>query len=79
MNESTFNYIFKLIHDSGKYSFNKSHAISYATLCYETAYYKYYHTKEFIACSLTNIYINTNNNYCNFLAFIDKYISSSSV
>ena len=60
MNESTFNYIFKLIHDSGKYSFNKSHAISYATLCYETAYYKYYHTKEFIACSLTNIYINKN-------------------
>ena len=39
---------------------NVTDAISYATLCYETAYYKYYHTKEFIACSLTNIYINKN-------------------
>lgn len=58
MDDETFNYIFKLILDSGKYSFNKSHAIAYATICYITAYYKVHHIKEFIAATLTCNYNN---------------------
>lgn len=58
MDKNTFDYIFKLILDSGKYSFNKSHAIAYATIAYCTAYYKTYHPKEFFAATLTCIYSN---------------------
>ena len=58
MDDKTFNYIFKLILDSGKYSFNKSHAIAYATICYITAYYKVHYPKEFIAATLTCNYNN---------------------
>ena len=58
MDDETFNYIFKLILDSGKYSFNKSHAIAYATICYITAYYKVHYPKEFIAATLTCNYNN---------------------
>ena len=50
--------VFKMIVDSGLYSFNKSHAVAYAILCYTTAYYKVYYPKEFMAAELTNIYIN---------------------
>lgn len=50
--------IFKMIVDSGLYSFNKSHAVAYAILCYATAYYKVHFSKEFMASELTNIYIN---------------------
>ena len=53
-----FQTVFKMIVDAGKYSFNRSHAVAYAVIAYETAYYKYYYPKEFIAANLTNIYIN---------------------
>ena len=56
MSKETFDIIFKIIVDSGLYSFNKSHAVAYATLCYETAYYKYYYPKEYLAAELTNIF-----------------------
>ena len=56
MDRKTFDRIFKIIVDSGLYSFNKSHAVAYATLCYETAYYKYYYPKEYLAAELSNIY-----------------------
>lgn len=48
--------IFKILVDTGLYSFNKSHAVAYAILCYITAYLKVYHPKEFLAASLTNAY-----------------------
>lgn len=41
--------------DFGKYSFNKSHAYSYAFLAYICAYLKYYYPTEFM-CSLLNSY-----------------------
>lgn len=50
--------VFKMIVDSGLYSFNKSHAVAYAILCYTTAYYKVNYPKEFMAAELTNIYLN---------------------
>lgn len=50
--------IFKMIVDSGLYSFNESHAIAYAILCYVTAYYKTYFPTEYMAAELTNVYQN---------------------
>lgn len=48
--------IFKMIVDSGLYSFNESHAIAYAILCYIGAYLKVYYPREFLVASLTNAY-----------------------
>ena len=58
MDKETFDYMFKLILDSAKYSFNKSHATSYALLTYVTAYYKTHYPKEFFAATLTCLYEN---------------------
>lgn len=58
MTNDIFEKIFQLILDSGKYSFNKSHAVAYALTCYETAYYKTYYPKEFYAATLTCMYNN---------------------
>lgn len=58
MDRETFDKIFKMIVDSGLYSFNKSHAVAYATMCYMTAYYKYYYPVEYLAAEFTNIYTN---------------------
>ena len=56
MDKETFDKIFKIIVDSGLYSFNKSHAVAYAILCYVTAYYKVYYPKEYLCAEFTNIY-----------------------
>jgi DNA polymerase III alpha subunit len=39
--------IFEWIEKSSRYSFNKSHGVSYAVCSYWSAYYKAHHTKEF--------------------------------
>lgn len=49
--------IWTIILNMGLYSFNKSHAIAYALVCYESAYNKCYHTVEWMANSLTNSYM----------------------
>lgn len=56
MSEEVAKRIFKILVDTGLYSFNKSHAIAYAILCYITGYLKTYYTREFLASSLTNAY-----------------------
>ena len=56
MDSDTATRIFKMIVDSGLYSFNESHAIAYSILCYITAYLKTYHPMEFLAANLTNAY-----------------------
>lgn len=58
MDRETFDKIFKMIVDSGLYSFNKSHAVAYATMCYMTAYFKIHYPKEYLAAEFTNIYDN---------------------
>lgn len=58
MTDEVFERIFQLILDSGRYSFNKSHALAYSTITYTTAYYKTYYPLEFFACLLTNTYVN---------------------
>lgn len=56
MDRETFDKIFKMIVDSGLYSFNKSHAVAYAVMCYMTAYYKHYYPVEYLSAEFTNIY-----------------------
>ena len=56
MDKDVAKRIFKMIVDSGLYSFNESHAIAYAILCYISAYLKVYYPREFLAASLTNAY-----------------------
>ena len=58
MTEEQFKRVFTMIVDSGKYAFNSSHAVAYAMVGYTTAYYKCYYPKEFIASTLSYIYIN---------------------
>ena len=58
MSEEQFKKVFTMIVDSGKYAFNSSHAVAYAMVSYTTAYYKTYYPKEFIASTLSYIYIN---------------------
>ena len=58
MTDEQFNKIFTMIVDAGKYAFNSSHAVSYAIIGYATAFYKTYYVKEFIAATLSYIYIN---------------------
>lgn len=50
--------IFKIIEDAGLYSFNASHALSYAIVSYLSAWLKVYYPKEFMANLLTNVYVN---------------------
>lgn len=56
MPEEVFEEIFQMIVDSGLYSFNKSHAVAYAIMCYMTAYYKVNYPLQYMAAELTNIY-----------------------
>ncbi len=58
ISDDAFESIFKIIVDAGKYLFNQSHAVAYAMVSYTTAYYKTYYLKEFIASTLSYIYIN---------------------
>ena len=54
--ELAANSIFDLIEASSLYSFNLSHALSYAMITYATAWLKVYHTKEFMKNVLSNAY-----------------------
>lgn len=58
MTQEQFNKVFTMIVDAGKYSFNRSHAVAYAMVGYATAFYKCHYPKEFIASTLSYIYIN---------------------
>lgn len=54
--ESVVDNIYKIMEDASKYSFNASHAVSYAIITYLTAYLKIHHPLEFMANLLTNAY-----------------------
>lgn len=50
----TIDYMWHLVEESAKYSFNKSHALAYALLCYCTAYYKAHYSKQFFTALTTH-------------------------
>lgn len=52
--EKTADKIFDEMTDFAKYAFNKSHAVVYAVVAYQTAYLKYYYPVEFMAALMTS-------------------------
>jgi len=51
--------IFALIDKFASYGFNKSHAVAYSIVAYQTAYLKAHFLPEFLAANLTNEFGNT--------------------
>ena len=58
IDEKTANHIYDEMIDFAKYAFNKSHAAAYAVVSYQTAYLKYYYTKEFMAALMSSVMDN---------------------
>ena len=52
--------IFEAIDKFANYGFNKSHAVAYSYVAYQTAYLKAHYTPEFLAANLTNEFGNKN-------------------
>jgi DNA polymerase-3 subunit alpha len=50
--------IFEVIDKFANYGFNKSHAVAYSIVAYQTAYLKAHYLPEFLAANLTNEYQN---------------------
>ncbi len=53
--ESVGQSIYDEIADFANYAFNKAHAVCYAIVAYQTAWFKYYHPKEYMAALLTSV------------------------
>ncbi|MBQ7465888.1 MAG: DNA polymerase III subunit alpha, partial [Oscillospiraceae bacterium] len=57
--EATANAIYDEIYDFANYAFNKAHAVSYAVVAYQTAWFKCHHVREYMAALLTSVLDNT--------------------
>jgi DNA polymerase-3 subunit alpha len=57
--EKTASEIFDAIDKFANYGFNKSHAVAYSVVAYQTAYLKAHYPAEFLAANLTNEVGNT--------------------
>ena len=57
--ESVAQSIYDEIYDFANYAFNKAHAVSYAVVAYQTAWFKCHYPKEYMAALLTSILDNT--------------------
>ena len=53
------NYVFTKIEPFAEYGFNKSHAVSYALIAFQTAFLKTHYKEEFIAASMSTTLTNT--------------------
>lgn len=53
--EDTAKAIYGQIYDFANYAFNKAHAVSYAIVAYQTAYFKHYFPCEYMAALLTSV------------------------
>jgi len=47
--------IYDEIYDFANYAFNKAHAVCYAVVAYQTAWFKFYYPKEYMAALLTSV------------------------
>ena len=57
--EGTAEAIYNEIYDFANYAFNKAHAVSYAVVAYQTAWFKCHYTKEYMAALLTSVLDNS--------------------
>ncbi|MGN0984882.1 MAG: DNA polymerase III subunit alpha [Candidatus Enterenecus sp.] len=53
--EAVAQSIYDEIYDFASYAFNKAHAVSYAVVAYQTAWFKCRHTREYMAALLTSV------------------------
>ena len=53
--ESVGQSVYDEIYDFANYAFNKAHAVCYAIVAYQTAWFKFYHPKEYMAALLTSV------------------------
>ena len=53
--EAAAQSIYDEIYDFANYAFNKAHAVSYAVVAYQTAWFKCHHPKEYMAALLTSV------------------------
>ena len=53
--EAVAQSIYDEIYDFANYAFNKAHAMSYAIVAYQTAWFKCHHTREYMAALLTSV------------------------
>ena len=51
--------IYDEIYDFANYAFNKAHAVCYAIVAYQTAWFKYYYPREYMAALLTSVLDST--------------------
>ena len=59
IDEKTAQAIYDEIYDFANYALNKAHAVSYAVVAYQTAYFKCHYTKEYMAALLTSVLDNS--------------------
>ena len=57
--ESVAQSIYDEIYDFANYAFNKAHAVCYAVVAYQTAWFKCHHPKEYMAALLTSVLDST--------------------
>ena len=53
--ESVGQAVYDEIYDFANYAFNKAHAVSYAIVAYQTAWFKCHYTREYMAALLTSV------------------------
>ena len=53
--EATAQAIYEEIFDFANYAFNKAHAVCYAVIAYQTAWFKCHYTREYMAALLTSV------------------------
>ncbi len=51
--------IYQEIYDFANYAFNKAHAVAYAVVAYQTAWFKCHHPREYMAALLTSVLDNS--------------------
>ena len=51
--------IYDEMYDFAEYAFNKSHSLVYAIVCYQTAWFKCHHPREYMASLLTSVLDST--------------------
>ena len=47
--------IYNEMYDFANYAFNKAHSVCYAVIAYQTAWFKYYYPKEYMAALMTSV------------------------
>ena len=59
ISKATAEAIYQEIYDFANYAFNKAHAVAYAVVAYQTAYFKCHYTREYMAALLTSVLDNS--------------------